>query len=260
MMLALESRNVLKEGSLADKSTELILAALSRALADPNGLSLLGRKASPGIFAATSGGRLAAQRAKDEGYLQVLRTEPRGKAIDEICAITEKGVAYLLNQVSPKQVLEDFIRSLESKQFQTGELLTRAHEMCSAIESLKRSAEKVLAQVQVSNPLQAAHGVNGKLSANGAQGGTRELLRLLELWSESGASEDCPLPELYRRLREKHPSLTIGLFHDDLRQQHEQSQIYLHPWTGPLYAIPEPSYALLIGHEIAYYASLRKGG
>jgi hypothetical protein len=250
-----------KEGSLADKSTELILAALSRAIADPNGLALLGRKASPGIFAATSGGRVAAQRAKDEGYLQVLRTEPRGKAIDEICAITEKGVAYLLNQVNPKQVLEDFIRSLESKQFQTGELLARAQEMCSAIESLKRSAEKVLAQVQVSKPLLTSHELtNGKPSANGEHAGVLELLHLLAQWSESGASEDCPLPELYRRLREKHPSLTIGLFHDDLRQQHEQSQIYLHPWTGPLYAIPEPSYALLIGHEIAYYASLRKGG
>ena len=28
-------------------------------------------------------------------------------------------------------------------------------------------------------------------------------------------------------------------------------------WTGPLYAIPEPPLALLVGHEIAYYASPR---
>ena len=39
---------------------------------------------------------------------------------------------------------------------------------------------------------------------------------------------------------------------------HETSQVYLHPWTGPLYDIPEPPYALLVGHEVAYYASVRK--
>ena len=39
---------------------------------------------------------------------------------------------------------------------------------------------------------------------------------------------------------------------------HDLGKIYLHPWTGPLYDIPEPPYALLIGHEIAYYASIRK--
>ena len=72
-----------------------------------------------------------------------------------------------------------------------------------------------------------------------------------------GAPDDCPLPELYRRLRDVHPALTIGQFHDGLRRLHEQEQVYLHPWTGPLYAMPEPAFALLIGHEVAYYASAR---
>jgi hypothetical protein len=51
--------------------------------------------------------------------------------------------------------------------------------------------------------------------------------------------------------------LTIGHFHDTLRQLHEEEKIYLHPWSGPLYEIPEPPYAVLIGHEVAYYASTR---
>jgi hypothetical protein len=68
---------------------------------------------------------------------------------------------------------------------------------------------------------------------------------------------DCPLPELYRRLRAEHPSLTIGQFHDGLRELHDREQVYLHPWTGPLYAMPEPAFALLVGHEVAYYASER---
>ncbi|MBM3980250.1 MAG: hypothetical protein FJ304_08190 [Planctomycetes bacterium] len=52
-------------------------------------------------------------------------------------------------------------------------------------------------------------------------------------------------------------ALTIGEFHDCLRQLHTDGALSLHAWTGPLYALPEPQYALLIGHGIAYYASLR---
>ena len=60
--------------------------------------------------------------------------------------------------------------------------------------------------------------------------------------------------ELCRQAQKESPTLTIGSFHDGLRHLHEQQKIYLHPWTGPLYDLPEPSYALLIGHEVAYYA------
>ena len=72
------------------------------------------------------------------------------------------------------------------------------------------------------------------------------------------SAEDCPLPELYRRAKQASPGLTIGGFHDGLRGLCAEGRLYLHPWTGPLYALPEPPFALLIGHEIAYYASPRK--
>ena len=77
--------------------------------------------------------------------------------------------------------------------------------------------------------------------------------RLSEWHAAGGAQADCPLPELYRKL----DGVSIGQFHDALRQLHDDHQIYLHPWTGPLYALPEPALALLVGHEVAYYASIR---
>ena len=40
---------------------------------------------------------------------------------------------------------------------------------------------------------------------------------------------------------------------------HDDREVYLHPWTGPLYALPQPPFALMVGHEIDYYASLRDG-
>jgi hypothetical protein len=68
---------------------------------------------------------------------------------------------------------------------------------------------------------------------------------------------DCTLPELFRALASDGPAPSIGAFHDCLRELHADGAVALHSWTGPLYALPEPQFALLVGHGIAYYASLR---
>ncbi len=81
------------------------------------------------------------------------------------------------------------------------------------------------------------------------------LFSALQRWqAATPVARDCPLPDLYRAL-ESQP--TVGEFHDALRQLHADGRIYLHPWTGPLYALPDPPFALLVGHEIAYYVSPR---
>jgi hypothetical protein len=90
---------------LADKSTQLILEALGRAAAEPDGVPLHGGKSSPGLFPNSPLGKQAAGRCKDAGWLRVVRTIPRGKTVQEVCALTEKGLAYLASQASPKQVL-----------------------------------------------------------------------------------------------------------------------------------------------------------
>ena len=239
---------------MAEKSTQLLLEALSRAAADPAGVPLHASKAGPGLFPATAAARLAAQRCKDEALVKVVRTQTRGKAVQEVCAITEKGLAYLLSQVSPRQVLEDLVRAVESRQAQLGELVAAARQTHGSLDAFKALAEKVLQQVQAGAvaPLPCDHS-----GPNGAETWTAAALACLGRWRDSGASEDCPLPELYRVARQAYPKLTVGQFHDGLRQLNEQERIYLHPWTGPLYDLPEPPYALLIGHEIAYYVSLR---
>jgi hypothetical protein len=60
-------------------------------------------------------------------------------------------------------------------------------------------------------------------------------------------------------LQSRHSDITIGQFHDGLRRMYDEGSIYLHPWTGPLYALPEPALSLMIGHEVAYYASHKNG-
>jgi hypothetical protein len=297
---------------VADKSSQLVLNALSRAAALAGAVPLHGNKSCPGLFPATALGKQAAQRCRDEGYLRLVESaeapRPQGvvrdgeAAVDSgrsrrpapsLCAITDKGLSYLLTQVSPRQVLEDFVRVLEAREGQVAGLLTLARQMQGSLEALRANVGQVLRAVPDSlRTLPAADGAGGDLKAlfrdfltdrppdNGAAAPDSlrspstvpppepdvcaALLAQLERWAASGPAEDCPLPELFRRLQEA-DSLraqaalpSIGAFHDALRWLHAGGQVYLHPWTGPLYDIPEPPYALLVGHEVAYYASLRQ--
>jgi hypothetical protein len=267
---------------VADKSSQIVFAALSQAAAHAVGLPLHGGKAHPGLFPATALGKQAAQRCRDEGYLQPLAdtfpadvSPPQKKPGQEPWGLTEKGLAYLLHQVSPRHVLEDFVRALETRQAPLAELLATARAMQATVEALKANAEQVLQRFAgPDNGSPATGSLNALFAqflnetkqtapaepapATDPPPACGDLLAPLARWqTTSGAAEDCPLPELFRQGKAAAPGLTIGAFHDELRRLHEIGKIYLHPWTGPLCDLPEPPYALLVGHEIAYYASLR---
>ena len=244
---------------MADKSNQLILNALSRAAADPGTVPLHGNKKAPGLFAATAAAKQVAQHCKDEGYLRVVDTETNGKHIQELCAITEKGLAFLLSQCSPKQVLEELVRTLEARRARVDELVAAARQWQTGLDTLQATVQKVLQEIRkpgYSTSSRTAASLPASLS-NGSDTWIADLIAYLNEWQSAGKSSDCPLPDLYRRAQRLQPGLTIGHFHDGLRRLHEQQKIYLHPWTGPLYEIPEPPYALLIGHEIVYYLSIR---
>jgi hypothetical protein len=253
---------------LSDKSKEIIITGLRRAAVEPAGLPLHGGRQS--LFAASASGKKAAQHCKSEGLLQTLRTDSRGRSIREICAITEKGLAYLLRQVSPKHVLEELVQALHSQQNQVGELLATAHRWQANLDACKTLVEKVLrresswaahdgngkTECVPGEPMDRTESPKAKTMGNSDTPTLREAIHSqLRQWRESAAASDCPLPELFRCVEQNR--FTIGQFHDQLRVLHEQELIYLHPWTGPLPEIPEPAVALLIGHGIAYYASVR---
>jgi hypothetical protein len=268
---------------VADKLTQQITDALSKAAADPAGLPLYAAKADPGLFPAAA--KLAAQKCVADGLVKVVRTDTKGKTTRELYALTDAGWEYLLAAVNPKQVLEDFVRVLEARQEEVGELLTTARRMADSLQGLKDAAARVLprvAAVRIQQPNSSAtfpkrevgdraacllpfplrggvHHMNGTavLADPAADLAAGVLARLSDWAASANAGEDCPLPELYRGLSVLDPAPSIGAFHDCLRQLHAAGTVYLHPWTGPLYALPEPALALLVGHNVAYYASPR---
>ncbi len=245
-----------KEGALGDKTSELVADALSRAAKVPGGVPLHGGRGTS-LFCNSTAAKKAAQFCKSEGYLEVLESETRGRGTREICAITQKGLAYLLHQVNPKHVLRDLVQALHSQQSQIGDLVRNVAQWQANLDSFKNLVDQYFRQGDRNGSLHFAPAACNE--ANDLAGAKREpselresILSRLSQWHESG---DCPLPELFRRCSQDR--FTIGQFHDELRRLLQEEQIYLHPWTGPLPEIPEPALALLAGHGIAYYASRR---
>jgi len=256
---------------MPDKSQQLIVDALNRAVAAGSGISLFGGRTGAGLFASTGPGKKAAQQCKELGYLQVLRSETKGKTTSEICAISERGLAFLLAEQNPKQVLEALILALHDQRLQVDQIASALQTNQENLQTLKATAERVLLQFQQPSsytppspiPLSSGgregrsdgHTANG--NGNGKASCASDVLERLTHWHNAGALGDCPIPHLHRGVVDKHPHITVGQFHDVLRQLNESQKIYLHPWTGPLYEIPEPRLALMVGHEIAWYVSLR---
>jgi hypothetical protein len=253
---------------VADRITQQITDALAKAAAHPDGLPLFAAKSAPGLFPNTAAARPAAQKAAAEQLIATIRIETRGKTTRDIFTLTDHGWDVLLACVNPKQVLEDFVRVLEERRGEVGELLDAARRMAESLEALRDAVGRVLPVVSESRVRVAGEArvppsrweANGKPhTADSHPAATLPTAIVARLSGWSGPT-DCTLAELYRALADANATPTIGSFHDCLRRLHEEGSIYLHPWTGPLYAIPEPMYALLIGHGIAYYASLRQSG
>lgn len=265
---------------MADKLTSFLLAALTRAAAEPLGLPLHATKTEPGLFPPVAAAKPAALKGVSEGYFHVVRTDVKGKQARDLYAATDSGLKFLLDHASPKQVLEDLVRTLEERRAEVGELLATAARMAASLDGLSAVVSGVLPKVEAErfaasgtgnavtgcreqptpslrSGFQKSAGVALLEPVTTAELGELVLTRLRDWADSAGVPRDCPLPELFRSLSTLEPPPTVGQFHDALRQLHADGRVYLHPWTGPLYALPEPPVALLVGHEIAFYASLR---
>jgi hypothetical protein len=223
---------------LADRLAALILDALGRAARVPDGLPLIGARKAPGLFPASALGRQAADQSCHEGWLAPIGSDDEPS---RLFVITERGLAHLLDEITPRQVLDDVARAVDARGPQIAELITTTTALHAEWKGVQRLVASLLPRLE-------------SAQARRPEASLDDLTTILTNWHASG---DCPLPELFRRSRAKHSNLTIGQFHDQLRRLHDANTIYLHPWTGPLYTLPEPAFALLVGHEVAYYASLK---
>src|SRR5262245_39115275 len=95
-------------GVVAERITLLLLSALRRAIAEPRGLPLHAGKASACLFPSSALGKQAAQRSLDDGLLQPLANHQQ-------YILSDRGRDWLLQQATPRTVLDDLVRAVEAR-------------------------------------------------------------------------------------------------------------------------------------------------
>jgi hypothetical protein len=245
------------------RTKDVLLNALKQGMAEPGEQRLFRSGKLPGLFAGrTSVNGEAAAQALSDGFLEVVRTETKGKTVTEWVRVTQKGVDFLLSNESPVRAMDELQAALQATQEgipgwmtevrQTlQEMGTRLTEQVqSIVHRLETLSERVLEAMRRADaavphvPEGAANSTPWSLDAVG----------YLDRRREGGLISSCPLPELFASLREKHPELTIKDYHDGLRRLHDRGVFRLLPFEGPN-ELPEPEYALLDGAAVYYYVT-----
>jgi hypothetical protein len=247
-----------------DKVTQTLVDALKLALAEPGEQRLFKSGKLPGLFAGRAGVNAdAAGQALRDGLLEVVRTEAKGKTTTEWVRITPRAMEFLHKQESPIEALKDLGTILQVNREAIplwltemqhelkalcGRLTEEAERWTHRLDALSAQVEAALRRAEAGGP-QLPDGMEAEASW------APDALAYLDHRRTGGAAGDCPLPELFAALRDRHPDLSVNAFHERLRRLHDRGVLRLLPFSGSPSDMPEPEYALLDGANLFYYAA-----
>jgi hypothetical protein len=249
---------------MSDRAQEALLAALKQALAELGEQRLYRSGKLGGLFASRAGtsGEAALQAIRD-GLLETTRTEIRGKVGVDWVKLTPKGVEFIHSNESPRTVLRELQTALGTsrsaaplwleglqQQFDAFTQQMR-EEMRKAIQRLDVLAERVAEALERSGSI----GPTLPESVAATVPWAGEAMAYLEQRRGAEAPGDCPLPELFTAVRQRHPSLSIVDFQDGLRRLYDHKVIRLLPVASQNGTQPEPEYIMCDGPDLLYYVS-----
>ncbi|MBY0458896.1 MAG: hypothetical protein K2V38_16280 [Gemmataceae bacterium] len=239
---------------------EHLLEALKTALHAPGEHRLFQSGKLAGLFPSRAGlSAEAAAHALREGLLETVRTEVRGKVVTEWVCATPKAVGFLHDHDSAKSILrelKDVLRSAgagvpaflaearaDFSRFAAG-FEARASELLARLDDLAKRCESTLRRMEAAGPI--------------LPNATQRLvpwavaaLEYLDQRAQSGASGECPLPELFHAVQATFPPLELPAFHDGIRRLHDLRAVRLVPTA----ATPEPEYAVVVDSKLMYAVS-----
>jgi hypothetical protein len=241
---------------LSNKAQDLLLEALRLAIAQPEEQRLFRGGKLPGLFATRTGDSAdAAAHAIREGFLEVVRTESKGKVVNEWVRATPRAITYLHTHESPLAVLRELRDILASNRVGIPIWMERLQEDIRdhVQETLKRLASL---EARVEDALkQATHGPVLPDRATTAVPWAYEAVTYLDQRAVNGAPGECPLPELFRAVCRAFPNLSLIEFQDGLRRLVDYRALRLVRFPGPIAELAEPEFAMPDGRDTLYYAA-----
>lgn len=248
--------------------------ALSRSLVDPTPRPLMGTKARPGIFLGSSQAvKAAAALSVENGWVAPTgEKQGKGKTAKDLYRITPTGIEYALQHSEALTLLRELLGASDALREALRSIQGRLDEASQGLDAqngvLAQLRERVSppdlsavleAVAPVSAPAPAVHGAPNPRQVDSPDDATylAATVDFLRDYRRRNPHQRCPLPELYRHVSQSTP-ISLGRFHDGLRQLVRDGRIALHPYTGPMYQLKDEQYALLLGQEIKFYADIKQ--
>lgn len=252
-----------KKVSNLPSPTERSYIALQPLLADPSPRPLFtSHKDHPGIFGKAQDDQAAATHCLDHGWLKDSGTTVTiGKAksarVERLWTITETGVKALIEKLNePPQVLTEILYALERY---AGLLRDQASILQRVEQMVAQQKLTVEAFKDKHKPPSIPTVQPSKMETNGinhSRDWSAEVLAFLDRYHKRNPTVDCPLPDLFDELS-KDRQLSIGEFHDGLRELAKKGAINLKPFTRPGHELKRGELALIADQEIKFYAQCR---
>lgn len=249
-----------------DKVTTALMEGLKKALATPGEQRLFRSGKLPGIFPSRRGANAqAAQRALDEGMLEVVRIELRGRQQRKWVRPTARAIEFVHAHDTPTAAIQELQHILQTTQlslpvwiadFQK-RLADLSQQVVGHIEKIGARLDALCTRVEQSLLRAEAERASLPSDVEDLVPWAAAILEYLDRRLEAGIIEPCPLSELFTVAREKEPSLGVGAFHTGIRRLFDRGLLRLvaHREGDP---IPTPEFALLDGLT-TYYCATRGG-
>jgi len=239
------------------RRTELLLDALKTALATPGEHRLFRAGKLRGLFPTRTGlAAEAALHALRDGLLETTRTETKGKLVTEWVRATPAAVGWVHENDSTRSILRELKEVLQLTR--TGvpawmaeakaELVAlsasfeaRAQAMLSRLDDLAKRCEAALRRAETTGAAVTEPVARVVPWAT-------EALTYLDKRTESGATGDCPLPELFHALRVRFADLTLPVFHAGVKRLHDVRALRLTSKDD----VSEPEYAVVVDGQLTY--------
>jgi hypothetical protein len=244
---------------LAADPKQLALQAVSRALVDPTPKVMHGAKGKPCFFeAATAPMKQAATHCLENRWVEGTGVfVGGGKSKKELFRVTPAGIKTALEKSEPAQLLGDAVGYLERSVKEVEGLRASVDAMLAGVRSQKDLVHQLFERIKPPDVERLLQGFkqDGKTGTHPTAGKDwlQDVLGYLVEYKRRNPMANCPLPELFRNVAGPR-GLTIGQFHDGLRDLASRGQLRLHPHTGAAYQLQDEQYALVAGQEIKYYA------
>lgn len=240
---------------------DALLDALKAALAVPGEHRLFRAGRFPGLFPSRVGPSAdASLYAIQNGLLETVRTEVKGKVVTEWVRATAKAVDYVHENDSSRAVLRELRTVLTTTRAGVPAWLDEARQDIAALSSrfesrtasiLKRLDDLTLrVEAALRRAETTTSGVNGAIAQ--VVPWAVEALEYLDHRAAAGSPAECPLPEWFHAVQRKCPTLTLPVFQDGVRRLHDVRAVTLTSTGGEMH---EPEYALVQDGKLAYWVT-----